>query len=132
MIIADSTAWIDFWRRPSSEAAEILERLLRGRRVALVGIVLSELQRGLRSESERDRANGMLDGLPYIEMTRDLWERAGVIAQELDAQGLSIPITDVCVAAIAIEGNHEVFTRDKHFERVPGLRLYQPEGDSDA
>ena len=48
---------------------------------------------------------------------------------ELDSTGQRIPVTDALIAAIALEGQHEVFTRDeRHFERIPGLRLYQPEG----
>jgi hypothetical protein len=129
MIIADANAWIDFWKRPSSQTGEILQVLIRSGRVALIGIVLAELLRGARSERERRRMSDMLDGLPYFEMDRNTWERAGAIAMDLDARGLPIPITDAYIAAVAIEGDHEVLTRDGHFDRVPGLRLYHPEGD---
>ena len=100
------------------------------RRVALVGLILAELQRGFRNEPERRRINDMLESLPYVEMRWETWEHAGTIARNLDAKGLSIPITDACIAAVALEGGHEVFTRDKHFERIPGLRLYQPEREA--
>ena len=128
MIIADANAWIDFWKRPSSKTADTLFSLIADRRVGVIGMVLAELQRGLRNERERERMNDMLEGLPYFEMTRATWLHAGTIAQGLDVKGLSIPITDACIAAIAIEGDHELFTGDRHFERIPGLRLYDPEG----
>ena len=130
MIIADADAWIDFWRHPSSETAAAMDSLIRDERVGLIGIVLAELQRGFRDDGERLRMNDMLEGLPYVEMTRDTWEHAGRIAGELDSTGLSIPITDACIAAVAIESGHEVLTRDRHFERIPGLHLYKPEGDT--
>jgi len=130
MIIADADVWIDFWKRPSSKIAVALDGLLEDGQVGLIGVVLAEIQRGFRDERERQRMNAMVEGLPYFEMTRVTWELAGVIAKDLDEKGLSIPITDACVAAVAVDGDHQVFTRDKrHFERVPGLRLYQTEGD---
>ncbi len=132
MIIADSDSWIDFWKHPASKMAGTLERLIDSRRVLLVGIVLAELQRGFRDDRERRRMIDMLEGLPYLEMRWETWQRAGVIAKELDAKGLSIPITDACLAAVALEGDHGILTRDQHFRRIPGLRLYEPEGDADA
>jgi predicted nucleic acid-binding protein len=129
MIIADANIWIDFFKRPNDRLSEVLDALLRERRVALVGIILAELLRGARSERELRVMNHVLDGPDYIEMNRNDWSRAGRISMELDSTGQRIPVTDALIAAIALEGQHEVFTRDKrHFERIPGLRLYQPEG----
>jgi predicted nucleic acid-binding protein len=129
MIIADANIWIDFFKRPNDRLSEVLDALLRERRVALVGIILAELLRGARSERELGVMNHVLDGPDYIEMNRNDWSRAGRISMELDSTGQRIPVTDALIAAIALEGQHEVFTRDKrHFERIPGLRLYQPEG----
>ncbi len=132
MIIADSDSWIDFWKRPRSATAKTLEGLIRSRQVLLIGVVLAELQRGFRNDGERRQANDMLEGLPYFEMHWDTWENAGAIAQDMDAKGMSCAITDACIAAAAIEGRHELLTRDEHFERIPGLKLYESEGDTDG
>lgn len=113
--------------------AATLEGLIRDRQIILVGIVLAELQRGFRNSRERQRVNDMLAGLAYVEVRRVTWQHAGAIAQEMDAKGLSIPLTDACIAAVALEGDHEILTRDKHFARIPGLRLYDARiGDFDA
>jgi len=129
MIIADANVWIDFFKRPNDRLSEVLAELLRERRIALVGIILAELLRGARSDRELRVMNHVLDGPDYIEMKRNDWARAGRISMELDAAGQRIPVTDALIAAIALEGQHEVLTRDRrHFERIPGLRLYEPEG----
>ena len=131
MIIADANVWIDFFKRPNDRLSELLDELISEGRVAVVGVVLTELLRGARSESEFRVMNHVLDGPDYIEMRRNDWARAGRISMELDAAGRRIPVTDALIAAIALEGQHEVLTRDKrHFERVPGLRLYQHEGSA--
>jgi predicted nucleic acid-binding protein len=61
-------------------------------------------------------------------MTAKAWRRAGLLSAELDSLGTRIPPSDVILGALALEGGHEVFTPDNHFRRIPGLRLYQPEG----
>ena len=40
-------------------------------------------------------------------------------------EGRLTPLTDLLIAALALEGEHQVFTLDDHFQRVPGLRLYE-------
>jgi predicted nucleic acid-binding protein len=75
----------------------------------------------------------VIGGVDYVEMTVKAWQRAGDIASILDGQSTPIPLADAIVAAVALEGDHEILTRDKHFERIPGLRLYDPDKEaSDA
>ncbi|MEX0682437.1 MAG: PIN domain-containing protein [Dehalococcoidia bacterium] len=131
MIIADSTVWIDFIRDPDTGHGALLRDLLRERRLALVGVVLAEVLRGLNPENTQE-VQDLLDFVPFIEMTRTTWRLSGEIAQALDLKGQRLPMADIFIAARALEGDHEVFTRDKHFQRIPGLRLYQPEGDEGA
>lgn len=35
------------------------------------------------------------------------------------------PLVDLLVATLVLEDGHEVCTPDEHFQRVPGLRLYE-------
>jgi predicted nucleic acid-binding protein len=127
LIIADADMWVDFFGNASSRTGELLHGLIQTRRAALVGVVLAELVRGARDEDQRRTLRQGLGGVPFLEMNRSAWERAGRIAEDLDRRGARIPLADVFIAALAIEGEHEVLTRDKHFERIPGLRLYKPE-----
>lgn len=69
----------------------------------------------------------VLDGIPYLETERSAWKRVGSVAQALDAAVQPLAVPDVIIAAIALEGGHEILTRNKHFERIPGLRLYNQE-----
>lgn len=124
MVIADSDVWIDYLNGITSVDSDALAALLEADDVNLTGIVLAELTRGARSDKERQRLNDIFAGIPYLESERHVWERAGRLAQTLDAKGQPLALPDVLLAAIAIENNHELLTRDKHFSRIPGLRLY--------
>ncbi len=44
---------------------------------------------------------------------------------QLRGQGRLIPLTDLIIASLALEGDHQVFTLDEHFQRVPGLKLHE-------
>lgn len=130
MVIPDSDVWIDYFKNPASPQAMALDALISLDEAALVGIVVTEVLRGARTTARQRKIQQMFEGVDYVETSLRSWTRAGIIAAALDAEGTPIPLPDAIVAAVAIEEGHELFTRDKHFERIPGLRLYRPEGDS--
>jgi predicted nucleic acid-binding protein len=128
VVIPDSDVWIDYFKDRASASGRALERLIIADQSALVGIVVTELLRGAKTLERQSEIRETFRGVDYIEMDFPSWERAGYIAATLDAQGTPLPLPDVLVAAMALEQGHELFTRDKHFNRIPGLRLYQPSG----
>lgn len=130
MVITDTAIWIDYLRNKRSSLADEVEKLIDDGRVALVGVILAELLRGLRTQEERHNLEWQLQGATFLEMSMAAWRRAGVLSSDLDSRGQPIPMSDVFIAALALDGDYEVYTLDKHFERIPGLRLYQPEGDA--
>ena len=65
-----------------------------------------------------------LNKLPYLEMTRDIWEKAGEISASLRRKEITIPLSDLIIAALAVSRGYEVFTIYPHFEQVHGLKLY--------
>jgi predicted nucleic acid-binding protein len=132
VVIPDSDAWIDYLKNPGSVQGATLQRLIETDKAALVGIVATEVLRGTRTPERREQVRDVLFSADYVEMTLACWERAGTIAGELDAGGLPLPLPDSIIAAIALENDYEVLTRDKHFERIPGLRLHNPDGVADA
>lgn len=131
MVVIDANVWIEFLKRPASAVGNHLGDLLRQNRAVLVGIVLTEVLRGIRNDDQRRLVSDVLDGVAYVETTRSIFARAGEIAREMDVAGNPIPTNDALIGAIAIEGDHEIFTLDRrHFERIPGVRLYDPQGDN--
>jgi hypothetical protein len=58
-------------------------------------------------------------------MTNDLWLKAGKLSSSLRRKGINLPLTDVAIAAIAIEYNFAILTLDRHFENIPGISFYK-------
>ena len=123
-IIVDTCVWIEFFREPESELTLHLKSLLRERKVIMVGMVMAEILQGVKSPKEANLVEQNLAKLPYLDITRDIWVTAGKISASLRSAGNTIPLSDLIIAAIAISGNHEIFTIDQHFNKIDGLRLH--------
>ncbi len=62
-----------------------------------------------------------------LPLTDPTIERFARVRAALRRQGQLIPDMDLLIAATALEANLILVTRNlRHFERVPGLTLYQP------
>lgn len=132
MVVVDSNVWIDYLRRTDSDAGRRLDRLLERGEVLLTGVVLAEILQGASGEGDHERLEAALEAATYVEVSREAWVRAGRLSRELRGSGQILPLTDLVVAAVALEGDHQLFTFDPDFHRVPGLRLYDWKGNTDA
>ena len=124
MIVVDSAVWIDYLRRTDSDAGRRLDRFLEQGEVILTGVVLAEILQGTSGERDHARLEAALETATYVEANREAWIRAGRLSRDLRKSGHGIPLTDLIVAAIALEGGHQVFTFDPDFKRIPDLALY--------
>lgn len=122
-ILADTSVWIEFFKQ-RSKTGDSLEALILQGSVRVCGVILFELVQGVKSEAERSKILGAVSHLPYVEMTPSLWQKAGDLSSSIRKQGLTIPLSDILIAAIALEYNLSVFTLDGHFKQIPGLQIY--------
>lgn len=121
--LADTCAWIEYFKPGPSILKNLLENLLLNGRVFVCGPVLYELTQGLKSAKERSAVMDALQSLDYIEMTDSLWVKAGELSSTLRKAGKTIPFSDVLIAIVALENNLSVVTIDKHFRDVKGLNV---------
>jgi len=122
-ILPDTCAWIDFFRGRQTPLAQALEQALVSSEVQTCGIVLFELLQGIKSPREEEQVQNALLALPQLEMSRNLWMKAGKLASLLRTNGQALPLSDIIIAAIALEHDCAVLTIDRHFEVVPGLKV---------
>lgn len=123
-ILVDTSVWIKFFKA-GSEAGDTLAALLAKNTACTCGIVLFELTQGIKSETEKAAILSMLSELPYFEMTAALWQEAAGLSQSLKKKGLTLPLSDIFIASIAIAHNLSIFTLDKHFEQMSGVKIYK-------
>ena len=125
-IIVDTSQWVQYFRLPDSDEATEVRRLIEADEVYMVGIVYAELVRGARNDRQLQTTRRILDALPYLEVTLQTWQGTGGLLALLQRQGQRIPIADALIAALALQHEISVYTRDEHFQRVPELDLHQP------
>ena len=128
MVIVDTSVWIPFFNRPESAEKRIVDGLIDRSEVAVVGVVLAELLQGCRSVEERDELKDALLALPYLGVSQSTWVTAGEISAGLLRKGVTLPLTDVVIAAVAMEHDCSVYSLDTHFHKIPGLLRYSPDG----
>jgi hypothetical protein len=123
-VIADTCIWIEFFKT-DSPIANKLEELIKQQDVFMVGIILSELLQGMRNEKQKTIVLESISILPYLEINKAYWIKTGTLSAQLRQKGITIPLSDITIAVIAMENNCQVFTTDPHFKQIPGVRLYK-------
>ncbi len=121
-IIVDTSVWIEYLKNKPTLAEKLDRQLLAGD-IFTVGPVIAELLQGAKTEKDYRMLKNSIDGLPFIETSFENWALAGDISYKLRRKGITIPITDCVIAAVAIHNNASVMTYDRHFDNIPNLKL---------
>jgi predicted nucleic acid-binding protein len=120
-VLIDTSAWVDFFRG-NSGTAEAVAKLIENGQASICGVVSYELIQGAKSADEAMHLSGILSALHYMEMTSDLWIEAGNISAGLRSKGITLPMSDLLIGAIALKHGLEVLSLDEHFKSIPGLK----------
>lgn len=123
--LVDSSVWIEFLDRHNPLIRADLVELLRRGEVATSGLVRAELRRGAGSAAQVRGILRAMESLIYFETEQTTWLRAGEIAAEGAARGHQLDVGDCLLAALAFREGCSIFTLDRDFERIPGLKLYR-------
>jgi predicted nucleic acid-binding protein len=122
-VLVDSCVWIDFLRGKGDEVCDVLERLLEAEQVTLTGPVVAEVLQGVRHRRKSTKVEELFGALPYCEATRGDWEDAARWSFGLLRRGVTVPLSDQLIAAVARRLKLFVLTTDEHFEHL-GVKLH--------
>lgn len=92
------------------------------------GVVMVEVLRGVKIKKAHTRLSALMGAMIYVPTLNRVWERAAALAWQLDRAGLPVQVTDLIIAACALEADAAVLTCDRDFTRVPGLRVVKDLG----
>jgi len=124
-ILVDTSVWIQYFNRLDAKPGKSVEKLLGEGRVVGSGIILTELLQGAKIEKEFNAILESMVAPPFLETTQNTWIKAGRISYALRRKGITIPITDLIIASLALEYDCLIFTLDPHFEKIPDIELYK-------
>ena len=110
---------VDFLTRMASE----------GSIVGCCAINIVEVYAGMR-ENERQVTKKLLNSLEYYEVTRDLAELAGEYKREYAGKGITLSLSDVTIAAVAISNNLTLVTDNLKHYPMAEINVKQIEAES--
>lgn len=129
MVIIDTSAWVEFFRRDGDVAVKLaVKGLLDSFEGALCGPVEMEFLGGARS-NEMDRIRAWFDQVPYVRNDLKIWREAAMNFSKVKAEGYTVPWNDILIATIAKGKSLRVYAKDKHFTtmaQVIGVEIYRP------
>lgn len=117
MILADTSVWVEYLRRGESGSAWELDELLARGEILICGPVVAELLAGVPPDLRSDYAV-RLRALPWADLDRDGWLRAGVVRGDLRREGYTASLIDIAIAISAAHAGATLWTADAAHERV--------------
>lgn len=117
--LVDTSAWI-LALKPNgiSEIKNQIGQLLADEILYTTGIINLELLGGTKTRKEFMRLKGHLAALDMIETDNEIWESAYDLAFKLRRRGITIPHTDILIAACGLAADATVVHVDIHFEMI--------------
>jgi tRNA(fMet)-specific endonuclease VapC len=128
-VVLDTNAYSDwirrgFWGEPISRATQVW----------LPSVVIGELYRGFysgnRFEEHEAHLHSLLEqaNVGVIELGVNVARIYGELLHYLRQQGTPIPVNDIWIAAACVEHGCILLTSDRHFDKLPQVRVRFPEG----
>ena len=122
MTLIDTSAWLEQLRRGGYAAVRRqVETLLAAGDGAWCPQVRLELWNGARGTAERSVLKEMGTTLPSLGMDAAVWDRAAALAAGARAKGITVPATDLLVAACACHHGVAHLHYDGHFDLIAEL-----------
>jgi predicted nucleic acid-binding protein len=120
--LIDTSSWIEQLRRGGDPAVrERVEALLAAGEAAWCPIVRLELWNGARGSRERTVLTAMEREIPSLEIGPAVWDEAAALARSARERGVTVPATDLLVAACARRHGVALEHSDSHFALIASL-----------
>ncbi len=118
MYLIDSSLWIEFLRPHGSlKARETIRGILQKEEAFGCGIILVEVLRGARTDTDFDDLKESMDALPQLPIDEEVIQRAARWGFLMDRKGKIISTTDLIIASCAF-GRATLLHADSDFERI--------------
>jgi predicted nucleic acid-binding protein len=122
MRLVDTSSWIEQLRRGGSpEVRRRVESLLQSGDAVWCQWVRLELWNGARGEHERKVLAEMDLALASLEVNAAVWGLACELAAKARQKGVTVPCSDILVAACARHHRVDIEHADAHFDMIAAL-----------
>ena len=122
-MLVDTSASIDAFGIDGDPAIRAAVRgvLVDGAAV-LCDMIRVELWNGARGKAEQEMLRGLEESLECVPTSPEVWETAVQLSRACRRRGLTLPATDVVIAACAEHHGLGLLHHDRHFEEIARAR----------
>ncbi len=125
-VLADTTAWIEFFRGSRAPAARVLKATLREGATHSIGVVRLELLAGAKTKRDLAAIRNLLAQTVAVATVDADYEAAGLLVYRLRRKGITVHALDALIAAVAIREDLSLLTTDPDFRPISdheGLKI---------
>lgn len=121
-MLIDTSAWVEAMRRQGDETTrDEVHAALRAGRARFCDVVRLELWNGIGDERERKWLLELEQTIETVPTDDTVWKEARRLAREARRLGLTLPATDLLVAACSRVHGLGILHRDGHFDRLASI-----------
>ena len=122
MILVDSSSWVHFLRPNGDPVVRSrVEAALTSGEACWCPLVRLELWNGAAGDRDRKSLRDFEDVLSELAIDDDVWVGAYGLARRARSAGVSVPATDILIAACARRHGADLETADSDFEQLAAL-----------
>lgn len=119
IVLIDTSSWIEALRATGKrEVCERVLNLMVEGRAAWCDMVAIELWNGAKGDYERQKLSELDREITCLQITRETWQKARVLAQKCRLAGRTVPSADLVIAACAISYHAELEHQDDHMDFI--------------
>lgn len=125
-IILDSNTYTHLFKGDETVEEELNRAQSIYMSVIVVGELLAAFKGGKYYSKNKEQFERFLDKVivSILDVGRETAEIYGEVKHYLNKKGTPIPANDLWIASQAIETGSVLITYDKHFLKIPGLRVW--------
>ena len=117
MIVVDSSAFIEYYRSSGLRSVQdAVANAIAADQVAVNGVIQVEICSYASGDSERRQLEADFQGFHWLDLGPPDFDLATDLGFQLRRLGLTIPATDLIIAASTILANARLLHRDAHFD----------------
>ncbi|MEE8587365.1 MAG: PIN domain-containing protein [Acidobacteriota bacterium] len=120
-VLVDTSAWIDALRSDGDPGVRASVRAVTTEgKAVLCDMVLLELWNGARGDAEAKVLVQLERDIEKVATTAEVWSAAMEMARACRRRGVTVPATDLLIAACAEEYGLSLLHRDSHLDLIAG------------
>lgn len=129
MILFDTSIWIDYLKKSSSQDSIIFDSFLDNNQVAICGVIMAEIIPFLKTSHEKYICENLFNHLPFLTSTyseQKEWQEIINYQQQLLKNGLNnVGIPDLMIISLAKQYEMAIYTKDKHFKLAKNILNFE-------